>query len=123
VDGLRIDRLARHVGPLRDGRGAVVAGRAYRADRWSARAVGLLATGDLSADEALWIERCAAVHTIGMRIAIGCAFLDARGRVMRLVDPLLPGRLAACRGAIAVVECHAGVLRSHPVLVSLHLGA
>jgi uncharacterized membrane protein (UPF0127 family) len=100
----------------------VVAARAYRAERWAARAVGLLATPDLAPDEALWIEGCHAVHSVGMRVPIGCAFLDGRGRVMRLVDPLVPRRFAACRGARSVVECHAGVLRSHSGLTRLSLG-
>jgi uncharacterized membrane protein (UPF0127 family) len=119
---LRIDRVAVNAGPLRDGRGAVVAGRAYRASSWRPRAAGLLWTPDLAADEALWLDACGAVHTVGMRIPLGCAFLDGGGRVMRLVDPLAPGRFAACRGARSVVECRAGVLRAHPGLTRLSLG-
>lgn len=118
---LRVDRLAVSAGPLRDGRGAVVAGRAYRASSWRPRAAGLLWTPDLAADEALWLDACGAVHTVGMPIPIGCAFLDGHGRVMRLVDPLVPGRFAACRGARSVVECRAGVLRAHPGLTRLSL--
>lgn len=120
---LRIDRLATAAGALRDGRGAVVAGRAYRAERWPARAVGLLATADLAVDEALWLEPCRSVHTFGMRVPLGCAFIDAHGHVLRVVDPLVPGRLAACRGASAVVECRAGVLRAHPMLTRLRIVA
>jgi uncharacterized membrane protein (UPF0127 family) len=57
-----------------------------------------------------------------MRIPIGCAFLDGHGRVMRLIDPLVPGRFAACRGARSVVECHTGVLRARSGLTRLSLG-
>jgi uncharacterized membrane protein (UPF0127 family) len=119
---LRIDRLATPAGALRDSRGRVVAERVHRADRWPARLVGLVATADLAVDEALWLPACRAVHTIGMRIPIGCAFVDAAGRVLRIVDPLPPGRFAVCRGACAVVECRAGVLAGRSALSGLILG-
>ncbi len=106
---LRIDRIAGAPAPLR-ARGVLVAGRCHRATSRTARLVGLLATPDLAGDEALWLEPCASVHTFGLRAPIGCAFLDGEGRVLRVVDPLPAGRLAAARGARAVVECRAGRL-------------
>jgi uncharacterized membrane protein (UPF0127 family) len=106
---LRIDRLTGPPAPLSaDGR--VIAARCYLGRRVLARLVGLLGTPDLGPDEALWIEPCGSVHTIGLRASIGVAFVDASGRVLRVVDPLPRGRLAAARGARAVVECHAGTL-------------
>ena len=72
----------------------------------------MLGTPDLRGDEALWIDRCAAVHTALLRPPIGVAFVDARGRVLRVVDPLPRNRAAACRGARAAVECREGVLRA-----------
>lgn len=105
---LRIDRLTPPPAPLRHG-DAVLAGRCHRASTPLARLVGLLGTPDPDVDEALWITRCAAVHAIGLRARIGCAFLDRDGRVLRVVDPL-PRRGARVRGADAVVECRAGVL-------------
>lgn len=107
---LRIDRLTGPPGVLATDAGAVLSGRCYRARSSISRLVGLLATGDLAPDEALWIEPCGGVHAIGLRVAIGCAFLDADGRVLRVVDPLPPWRAAWVPGARAVVECRAGVL-------------
>lgn len=106
---LRVDRLA---GPPRslEADGRVLVGRCYLARTSLSRLVGLLATPDLAVDEALWLERCANVHAVGLRASIGVAFLDAEGRVMRVVDPLPRGRAAAARGARSVVECRAGVL-------------
>ena len=52
----------------------------------------------------LLLSPCWAVHTIGMRYAIDVAFIDARGRVLRLARKVPPGRLLACRSATAVVE-------------------
>lgn len=106
---LRIDRLAGPPSPLRCS-GRVLAARCHRAETPLARLVGLLATPDLAADEALWLPRCSSVHAIGLRAAVGCAFLDAHGSVLRVVDPLPRGRVAAVRAARAVVECRAGVL-------------
>lgn len=88
----------------------VVAGRCHRASGGLARAVGLLGTHDLAGDEALWIEPCGSIHTIGMRIDIGAAFLDAEGAVLRVIARLVPGRIAVCRGARAVVEARPEVL-------------
>lgn len=107
---LRVDRLCGPPAALRSGDGRPLAARCYRADRPLARLVGLLGTGDLAREEALWLEPCASVHALGLRARVGCAFLDADGRVLRVVDPLGPARLAGVRGARAVVECAAGVL-------------
>ena len=84
--------------------------RCHRTEGVTARLVGLLATPDLAPDEALWIAPCASVHTAFLRPAIGCAFVDAGGGVLRVVDPLPRWRAAGCRGARGVVECAAGAL-------------
>ena len=107
---LRIDRVAAPPRPLVAASGAVVCARCHLAATPLARLVGLLATPDLAADEGAWIAGCASVHAVGLRAAIGCAFLDGEGRVLRVVDPLPRGRFASVRGARAVVECRAGVL-------------
>jgi uncharacterized membrane protein (UPF0127 family) len=88
--------------------GRTVVARCHVADGPLTRFVGLLATPDLGEDEGLWLEPCSSVHTAGMRIPIGCAFLDAEGRVLRVIDPLPAWRHAGVRGARAVVEVRAG---------------
>jgi hypothetical protein len=103
---LRIDRLTGPPGPLLHD-GAPLVARCHRAGSALSR---LLGSPDLRADEALWLSRCGAVHAWGLRAPTGCAFLDASGRVLRVVDPLPRGRAARVRGARAVVECRAGVL-------------
>jgi uncharacterized membrane protein (UPF0127 family) len=122
VGVLRIDRLAGPAAPLCTG-GVVLAGRCHLADRTLARLVGLLGTGDLAPDEALWISRCGSVHSFGLRARIGCAFLDASGRVLRVVDPLPRWRVAGARGATDVVEAPAGVLAGVRPGDTLSLGA
>ncbi|MEW6582794.1 MAG: DUF192 domain-containing protein [Actinomycetota bacterium] len=109
MGAFRVDRITGPPSPLlADGR--PLAARCHVARRPLARLVGLLGTPDLAADEALWITPCAGVHAIGLRAPIGVAFVDGDGVVMRVVDPLPRGRLAAVRGARAAVECRAGVL-------------
>jgi uncharacterized protein len=109
---LRIDRLTSPPGRLvRVADGRVVSPRCYRADRLGARLTGLLFTPDLAADEALWLEPCSSVHTVGLVAPIGCVFVDAFGAVMRVVDPLPRWRAASCRGARAVIELPAGQAR------------
>ncbi len=107
---LRIDRLTASPTWLATDGGRVVALRCHTASSLGARLVGLLGTPDLSVDEALWLEPCSSVHTLALRAPIGCAFLDADGRVLRIVDPLPAWRAASARGARAVVECRAGVM-------------
>lgn len=101
--------------------GRPLAARCHVAEGPLARLVGLLGTPDLRRDEALWIAGCAAVHTAFLRAPIGVAFVDREGRVLRVRDPLPRWRAAACRGARAVVECRAGVLRAAGVAPGCHL--
>lgn len=107
---LRIERLTGPPGRLTDAAGRVIVARCHRADGVISRAVGLLGTPDLGRDESLWLAPCAGIHTAGMRIAIGCAFLDGAGRVLRVIDPLPPWRAVRVAGARSVVECAPGVL-------------
>ncbi len=110
MSALRVNRLTGPPAPLRDGSGRVVAARCHRAATARARLIGLLFTPDLAADEALWLEPCASVHTAALRAPIGCAFLDARRASAAGGQPPPRWRVAAARGARAVVECRAGAL-------------
>lgn len=82
--------------------------RARPCFRFWRRMVGLLGQSGLSADEALWISPCWAVHTFGMRFDIDVVFVDHRGKVLRVIQSLTGGRLAACSGAKSVIEMSAG---------------
>ena len=111
VSALRIDRLtggAPRVLVREDGTPLLL--RCHVARRPLARAVGLLFTPRLASGEGVWLEPCASVHALGLRVRIGCAFLDAHGRVLRVQDPLRRGRVAAARGARVTVEAPAGAL-------------
>jgi len=80
-----------------------IAGNAWQ------RLRGLLGHPAPPCGSGLWILRCRAVHTCGMRYPVDVAFLDCRGRVLR-VARLAPWRAAWCRHADSVVELRAGCL-------------
>ncbi len=85
--------------------GVALAQRVKRAGDPLSRGIGLLARGSVAPDEGLWIDRCAAVHTLGMRAVLDLYFLDREGHVLGIVPNVRPQRFSvACRGARNVVE-------------------
>lgn len=80
----------------------------HRAGSVWQRLCGLLGRPPLGPGQGLWLTPCRAVHTAGMRYAIDLAFIDRRGRVVRIVRSLRPWRWAACWRARSVVELAAG---------------
>lgn len=80
----------------------------HRAQSFLARLGGLLARKPLREGEALYLAPCSSVHTMFMRYTIDVAFLDARGRVLKVVSHLKPWRMAGCFGAAAALELRAG---------------
>ena len=90
-----------------EGRGTVLP-RVWRAANAWERARGLLGRPRLAAGEGLLIERCSSVHTFGMAYSIDLAFLDAAGRVLRIVPNVKPLRVALRLGASATLEMAPG---------------
>jgi uncharacterized protein len=74
-------------------RGSVVADRVRIARSMRDRTVGLLGRDTLAADEGLWIERSPSIHMFFMRFAIDAVFVDAAGRVTKVVPELKPWRV------------------------------
>lgn len=74
------------------------------------RARGLLGRPPLQPGQALLIEPCASVHTIGMAYPLDLAFIDRHGVVKKLVRGLRPLRFAAGAGARATLEMPPGAL-------------
>ena len=74
-------------------RGAVVAERVRVARSMRDRTVGLLGRDTLAPDEGLWIERSPSIHMFFMRFAIDAVFIDADGRVTKVVPNLKPWRV------------------------------
>jgi uncharacterized protein len=90
--------------------GTRLADRVYVAERWWARAVGLLGARALAPDELLWIPRCRRVHTWGMGMPIACLFLDAEGVVVDMADPVPAWRIVGSRRARTVIEGPVGLV-------------
>ena len=63
-----------------------------RAETPFARMRGLLGRSGLAAGSALLLAPCNAIHTLGMRFAIDVRFYDRRGRLVREVLGVQPGR-------------------------------
>jgi uncharacterized membrane protein (UPF0127 family) len=89
----------------------IVATRIDRLSGFLQRAVGLLARNSLAQDEGVWIARCNAIHTMGMRVPIDVVWVDGEGRVLRMEPNVRPNRFAlACPQAEAVIELGCGAL-------------
>lgn len=84
-----------------------------------ARLRGWLGRATPEAGEALWLYPCRAVHTLGMRFPIDVLFLDAQGRVLRVIHRLPPWRVSLHWAARSVVELPPGEAR----LRLLHVGS
>jgi hypothetical protein len=98
--------------------GKVLATRVNRATNPWTRGVGLLPRAQVTSDEGLWIARCNAVHTVGMRAKIDLFFLDKEDRVLKIASAVPANRLAVtCRGAATVVELGAAPELGRDVLV------
>jgi uncharacterized membrane protein (UPF0127 family) len=73
------------------------------------RMVGLLTRSSVAPTEGIWLARCPAVHTMGMRATIDLIFLDASDCVVATSPNAPPNRPAfTCKGAKAIVELGAG---------------
>jgi uncharacterized membrane protein (UPF0127 family) len=77
-----------------------------------ARLLGLARLDRVEAGAGLLIPRCSSVHTFGMRFPLDLVFLDRRGAPLSLRRRVPPRRVAAHRGATAVVELPARLLFS-----------
>jgi uncharacterized membrane protein (UPF0127 family) len=93
---------------LRREDGAVVCERCEMADTFLSRGKGLLGRRALDAGEGVLIKPCSSIHMFFMRFPIDAVFLDRDLRVLKVVSDLKPWRMAAKRGAKAVLEFGAG---------------
>jgi uncharacterized protein len=78
------------------------------ADRPLPRMRGLIGRSGLPAGEGLLLRPAPSIHTAFMRFPIDALFLDRELRVLQVVERLRPWRMAAKRGARAVLELSAG---------------
>ena len=76
----------------------------HKASTLAARLLGLALLRGLPPGHALLIADCRSVHTFGMRFPIDIAFLDERGRAIRVERSVGRRRMLACNRAFAVIE-------------------
>jgi uncharacterized membrane protein (UPF0127 family) len=83
----------------------VIAEKAEIADTFFSRLKGLLGRRELHQGEALVIEPCNSIHTVGMKFSIDALFLDDECRVVALRRDIRPYRFTRVfRRAKRVVE-------------------
>ena len=67
------------------------------ADTHFSRLRGLLGRMKLRRDDGIWVMPSQGIHTIGMRFPIDVVYLDARNRVIHLIEHFRPFRIAPIR--------------------------
>lgn len=72
------------------------------------RMQGLLCRNPLKEDEALLIQPCSSIHTIGMRYPIDVVFLNQDLSIKKIFTDVKPWRFAISFGAAMVLEMIAG---------------
>jgi uncharacterized membrane protein (UPF0127 family) len=98
--------------------GQVIATRIGRAATFVERAVGLIGRPNLRPDEGIWLDKCSAIHTVGMRSAIDVIFLDGDQQVVRVCPGVGTFRWAVvCPQARSVVELGPGALARTDILL------
>ncbi len=88
--------------------GDVVCESCLLAETAFARLRGLLGRSGFSSGEGMLLRPASSIHTGFMRFPIDAVFLDSTDRVVKIAADLRPWRMAACRGARAVLELPAG---------------
>jgi hypothetical protein len=82
---------------------------AWRCEKFLARCLGCWRWhGRVPRGMALWLAPCRSIHTIGLPRSIEVAFCDPHGRILKLVAPVAPHRLAWCAAAASACEMRTG---------------
>jgi len=83
------------------------------------RAIGWLRVATLAPAQGMWLQPCAAIHTIGMRTAIDVILLDRQSTVIALYPRVRPNRCwwLSHGGAKATIEMGPGFLETAAVAV------
>jgi uncharacterized membrane protein (UPF0127 family) len=74
-------------------RGPMLAAKAWATENTFERVQGWLKKESVEPGEGLLICPCASIHTLGMRFSMDAVFLDRRGKVLKVVHQVAPGRL------------------------------
>ena len=98
---------------LNSTRNTELADRAWTAEGFWPRLVGLLRRSSLEPGEALILEPCTSVHTAFMRFAIDVVYVGRSGQVVKLSPELKPYRISGVlRGGRSVIELPGGTIEA-----------
>lgn len=100
--------MAPRLATVRSAGGATVCERCLLADSPWLRMKGLLGRRELPAGEGILLRPASSIHMLFMRFPIDAVFCDRDLVVLGVERELRPWRVAARRGARAVVELPAG---------------
>jgi uncharacterized protein len=106
---------------IEDAHGHVVCERCAVADRPLARLRGLLGRRELPAGDGLLLRPAPSIHTWFMRFPIDAVFLSADLEVLLVRAEMPAWRVAAGRGARAVLELAAGEAAQRGVTAGVRL--
>ena len=98
--------------------GRVVCEECVVADSMRTRMKGLLGRRGLEPGEGLLLRPANSVHTAFMRFAIDVVFLNRELEVLEVRESVPPWRMAARRGARAVLEMGAGEAQRNGIALS-----
>lgn len=94
---------------LANSRSGEVVGELRIADNFLTRLRGLVGRPVLEKGEGLWLKPCRQVHMFGMHYPLSVWFLDRDGKVLHIIDNLMPGKVSPLyREATSVLEFPAG---------------
>jgi hypothetical protein len=102
--------------------GSVLPATVWQCESFLERASGLLTLRAPIDAMLLYLPRCSAIHTFGMRYRIDVAFTDSKGHVLRCIRALEPRRCAWQRRATSVWEMRAGLAEYFGITTGSHLG-
>ncbi len=81
------------------------------ADAMIDRMIGLMFKEEKSVATGLFIDPCKSIHTFFMKFALDVAFIDSKGKVVKVIYAMKPWRLTRTYfTASAVLEVKAGLL-------------
>lgn len=96
---------------LNASKSTIIASNMKEARGFFSRLKGLLGKPILGDGEGLWMARCRAIHTFGMRFPIDVVFLDRDFIVKMAVKSVLPCRtVISCLSAKSVIELPEGTI-------------
>jgi len=89
--------------------GKVIVPHVLAARSMPARMLGLLGRKGLPQGQAMLLDPCSSIHTVGMRFSLDVVFLDRSGKIVRIAQGVRPNRfLLGGRGAHHAIEMEAG---------------